>query len=336
MVKKIVSLALVLVLCIGIIPVSSQASASYPAVFFFSDENFENLIISDTATVGDVYPIRMKWFAVYNNEGYDISIYNGYGQRVAYASNTWRNSTYIRTITVNWDTTGYEPGSYQVVVTKRFYSLYRWNEAPTTSSLYITLKAKPIPAPKNGDTIKVGSAKYTVKSSSTVEYYRPVSASAQSVTIPDTITYNGKTMKVVSIASKAFYENKKLTSLKIGKNVTTIGKQAFAKCTALKTVTFGSGVRTIDNQAFSGCTSLEKINLPTSVTKIGKQAFSGDKKLKDIVIRTTKLTSSSVGSDAFKYIAAKANIRVPGSKLSAYKQLLLKRGVSSNATFKKN
>lgn len=141
-INKLWAMLLLVFIVVGGVFVTSEA-ANYPVLFFCSDEKFENLIISDTATVGDTVAIRMKWFAEFNNEGYEIAIRNSNGEVVATAKKTWRNTNSIIHITVNWDTNGYEAGVYTVEVTKKFYSLYRWNEAPRVDKLDITLKPKP-------------------------------------------------------------------------------------------------------------------------------------------------------------------------------------------------
>ena len=135
---KIYVVLITMVLCLSIGSFSAHA-ANYPEVFFYSDANFENLIIRDTATVGMSYPIRMYWFAEYNNEGYDISIYDNSGNVVFASSKTWTNVGYTKKMTLYWDTSGCKPGSYRIVVTKKFYSYYRWNEAPTTKTLNINM-----------------------------------------------------------------------------------------------------------------------------------------------------------------------------------------------------
>ena len=68
--------------------------------------------------------------------------------------------------------------------------------------------------------------------------------------------------------------------------------------------------------------------IPSSIEKIGKQAFYGCKNLKNITIKTTKLTKKRVGSKAFFGIHAKAVIKVPKKKLSAYRKMLKARGVT--------
>lgn len=115
----------------------------------------------------------------------------------------------------------------------------------------------------------------------------------------------------------------------------TIGKYAFKGCTKLKKLSIGKNVTTIENQAFSGCTALTAVVIPEKVKKIGIQAFCGDKKLKTITIKTKKLTAKTVGKKAFSGIYAKAVVKVPKSKLNAYKKLLKSKGIGSKAVYKK-
>ena len=50
------------------------------------------------------------------------------------------------------------------------------------------------------------------------------------VTIPATVTYNGKTYSVTSIGERAFYDCTGLTSVTISNSVTRIGWYAFHYC----------------------------------------------------------------------------------------------------------
>ena len=50
--------------------------------------------------------------------------------------------------------------------------------------------------------------------------------------------------------------------------------------------------------------------------------------LQKIIIKTTKLNSSNVGSNAFKGLSSKTIIKVPKKKLKAYKKLFKKKGFS--------
>ena len=155
--------------------------------------------------------------------------------------------------------------------------------------------------------------------------------SAKTFEVRDTIKVNGKTYKVTAVASKAFYKNKKLTEVTIGKNVKTIGKYAFASCTKLTSAALGSGLKTISDKAFYKCTALTKITIPSKVTEIGKSAFRGCGKLKGITIKTKKLKEKKVGSKAFAGTAETATVKVPRKYLNSYKKWLVKRGISLKA-----
>ncbi len=258
---------------------------------------------------------------------------------------------------------------------------------PTTQPTTQPTTAEPTPTPKEKgasvtDTASNGVYKVEVSSAENGEviYSKPASKTA-TVTIPDTITIDGITYKVTSIAKDAFKNDKKLTKVTVGKNVETIGASAFSGCKKLKTVKLGKNLVTIGDKAFSGCTALKKITIPSKVTKLGKQAFYkcskletvtmglglqeigdsafykcvklkkiiipskvkkigkkafyGCKALKSIQINTTKLKSSNVGSSAFKGTPKNAVVKVPKSKVSAYKKLLVKKGLNKKATVKK-
>lgn len=199
--------------------------------------------------------------------------------------------------------------------------------------------------PKKGSILKDASSKaeYKVlsakvskgKVTGTVAYQKPAKASAKTVTVPAKITVGGGTYTVVSIADKAFRNNKKITKVTVGSSVKTIGANAFYGCGKLRTVTFGKNVTTIGAKAFGKCVALTKLTLPAKVAKIGNQAFYGCKKLKTVTVKTTKLKKSSVGANAFKGIHANAVIKVPKSRLKAYKSIFKARGAGKKVKIKK-
>jgi hypothetical protein len=69
------------------------------------------------------------------------------------------------------------------------------------------------------------------------------------------------------------------------------------------------------------------------VLTIGASAFSGDSALKTITIESKVL--KTVGSGAFKGISSNAKIKVPSSKLKAYKSLLKGKGQGKKVTITK-
>lgn len=64
----------------------------------------------------------------------------------------------------------------------------------------------------------------------------------KSATVPQTVKIKGVSFKVTAIAPNAFKNNKKLTTVTIGKYVTKVGNNAFKGCKKLKTVKFAKGI----------------------------------------------------------------------------------------------
>ena len=135
--------------------------------------------------------------------------------------------------------------------------------------------------------------------------YSKTAKSFTSLTIGSTATIGGARYKVDAINENAFRNFRYLKKVVIGNNVRMVGSSAFKGCSSLNTLCIGSGVRLIGLQAFASC-----------------------KNLKSISVSTTYLTSSSVGRNALSGIYSKAVIKVPASKLSAYKNLFRMRGVA--------
>lgn len=157
-----------------------------------------------------------------------------------------------------------------------------------------------------------GNYKYQVTDASarTVEVTGSVKKKA-AIAIPGEVTFGGKTYTVTSIGTGAFKNDKKVTKLTVGKNVQTIGSGAFSGCAKLKTASLNSA----------------------KLTAIGKKAFFNCKALKKLTIKSKKLKSA--GSSAFKGIYKKAVIKVPASKVKAYKKLLNKKGQSKTVKITK-
>ena len=183
-----------------------------------------------------------------------------------------------------------------------------------------------------GVTYKVTSDKV---SSPTVEYSAAKKGAKGTITIPAQVKIKGVTYKVTSVGASVCKNNTKITKVTIGKNVTKIGSQAFSGCKKLKTVVIGAKVSVISQKAFYKCTSIKSITIPAKVNSIGKSAFASCKNLKKVTIKTTKLTKSKVGSNAFSGISSKAVVKVPKSKVKAYSKLLKEKGISDEATITK-
>ena len=93
-------------------------------------------------------------------------------------------------------------------------------------------------------------------------------------------------------------------------------------------------VTSIAAKAFKGDTKIKTVVIPTTIRKIGNEAFAGCKNLKSITIKTTYLSSKTVGAKAFKGINAKAKIKVPKKQKKAYQKLLKAKGIGKKVTIK--
>ena len=124
--------------------------------------------------------------------------------------------------------------------------------------------------PSTGDTYKV------VSSGRTVEYRGSANQNKKAVNVPDTVVVDGVRYQVTSIANNAFKNNKKLTSVVIGKNVTKIGKKAFFGCQKLKKITIKTTklkTKSVGAKAFTKAGSKNYSKLTVKVPKKCKKTY---------------------------------------------------------------
>ena len=131
------------------------------------------------------------------------------------------------------------------------------------------------PAPAIGAPLVSSDKKtvYKVTGSNTVEYKKAGSNKAK-VTIPSTVTYQGRKYQVTSIGTKAFKNNKKLKKVVIPSTVRKIGKQAFINCKKLKSITIKTNklnAKAIGSKAFKGINAKATIKVPKKKLKLYKK-----------------------------------------------------------------
>lgn len=112
----------------------------------------------------------------------------------------------------------------------------------------------------------------------------------KTVTIPAVVNIDGVRCKVVSIASKAFYNNKNITTVSIGTNVTTINSQAFYGCKKLNSLKIRTTkLKTVGKQAFTkaGSSNYKKlvVKVPNSKLKEYKKLLQNRGLSKKVTIK---------------------------------------------------
>ena len=191
-------------------------------------------------------------------------------------------------------------------------------------------------AESNAEQVWIGDLYYTLNSDGTAEVTRPGDEGYDrikgDVVIPETITYNEVTYKVITIGRDAF-EYYGLTSVSIPNSVTTISSSAFSHNFKLKSVIIGNSVTEIKNHAFYDCPSLTSITIPNSVTVISSNAFTSCPGLTSVTLSNslteidgytfmncTGLTSitlpesiTRIGSHAFQGCTGLTSISIPNS-----------------------
>lgn len=146
-----------------------------------------------------------------------------------------------------------------------------------------------------------------------VTYVRQYQADySGSITIPASVTFNGKDYPVTSIGDFAFHECDNLTSIVIPESVTNIGNAAFEGCRYLTNINIPDGVITIGRQAFESCYSLTSVVIPNGVTKIEDYTFKFCESMTSISIPNSV---TSIGDEAFSTCEF-TNITIPNSVTS--------------------
>lgn len=132
------------------------------------------------------------------------------------------------------------------------------------------------------------------------------------VSVPATVTYNGKTYKVTAVSDHAFQECS-VTTVNLPSTIKSIGYAAFIDCYQLTSVNLPSSITIIRDNAFNGCTVLGNVTLPAALKSIGASAFQNCKTFTNIDIPDGVTT---IGASAFQSCSNLTSISIPSSVVS--------------------
>ena len=135
------------------------------------------------------------------------------------------------------------------------------------------------------------------------------------IIIPQSVTYNGKTLNVTAIGEMAFFECADLVSVDIPQSIMTIGPKAFKYCWALTTINIPENITEIKDETFRYCGCLTSIKFPDQLTSIGYNAFERCEKLESVSIPNSVV---EIKGEAFMGCVGLKKISIPGGVNKLY------------------
>lgn len=130
--KKLLMMVMALVLMLSVMPATAAEAAIYP---FCVPEKFDI-----QATAGTVVDLKYTVFHEYKNEKLKLEIYDSNDTLVGSSEQEFSyNYNSMSKFTLQWNTTGYDPGTYKIVAQTMFYTYFEWRTSPTTDTCYVTL-----------------------------------------------------------------------------------------------------------------------------------------------------------------------------------------------------
>lgn len=195
---------------------------------------------------------RTKLVSELSSKGIDEDAESGYN---------WLNGTGKENISVTFTVSGFN---------------YNKGETPNSEPDIIDFS----PAAKEGTKKTVSGNSYIVtksdKKAGTVTLVTGKKNAAK-VTVPGSVTIGDYSYKVTEIKASAFAGNKKLTSVKVGKNVAKIGDKTFSGCKNLKTIDLSANtsLKSVGKNAVKGVSAKCTVKVPKSKKYAYKKLFAG-------------------------------------------------------------
>lgn len=119
-----------------------------------------------------------------------------------------------------------------------------------------------------------------------VTFTKCIKKTYKTISIPATVKYKGYTFKVTAIAKNACKNNKKATTIVIGKNVQTIGASAFEGDIKLQKITVkSSAIKKVGAKALKKTPKLKTIKVPKKKVKKYTKLFKGKGQKKSVKVK---------------------------------------------------
>lgn len=122
---------------------------------------------------------------------------------------------------------------------------------------------------------------------------------AGAIEIPASVSYEGETYQVTSVADFAFYFGTDITSISLPEGIKEIGRYAFCGCEFVTEIILPSTLTTLGEFAFGRMNELKSLFIPAAVEEIGEGLTAGDSNLSSITVSASNNSFSSVGGVLF-------------------------------------
>ena len=144
-----------------------------------------------------------------------------------------------------------------------------------TKKLFLSIALIVVALSANAETVEIGGIYYNLTAKMGIaEVVNNPNKYKGNITIPESVSYEGKAYKVTRIGYEAFKECSGLSSVVLPNSIEVIEDFAFRGCRNLTSFTFPNSLKKISGFAFYGCTRIKSIDIPNSVESIGTAAFS--------------------------------------------------------------
>ncbi len=266
-----------------------------------ANEYYAQLALNEEKDVYEFALTAKGTMHVYFNgdmQNVSVEILNASGNTSWSKSNSL--SSGVNVIDVDTDTE-FDIGTYYLRINKSY-------DATGNYKFKLTSNAKKLLDQQNNDLTDSKGSVYKITSSTTATFVRPKDKNQKSVSVPATVTLNKKVYKVSAIDKNAFKDNKNLTKVTIGKNVSTIGVSAFQGAIKLKKLDLSkASVTVINKNAFKNCKTLASIKINGNKVKTIKSGSfkTGSSKIEITVLAKNQKTYNSVASKVTKAGASK-------------------------------
>lgn len=128
--------------------------------------------------------------------------------------------------------------------------------------------------------------------------------------VPVSVSYNGRTLPVLSIGNDAFRSCTELESVSLPSGLTTIGWNAFNGCTKITKIIIPETVTSIGRSAFEGCTAMSELIIPDNVKYIQEETFRGCTNLTSVLL---PINLSHIDVYAFEGCSQLQSVRIPAA-----------------------